>query len=541
MKRLAGLFGLLVVIATLALPLSSFGYIVWDPDPTPDSVKFSVYNFYDATLYKRSDNYTTAQEAADASESPNSTDTYITVGQDNNTVPTYYIYRGAFEFNTILLPTNADVSAAEVYFYCKSDNSAVDFSITLVNGSALNSPPVAGNYGQLGDSTDNFGSLTTAAIPTNAYSHIHLSASGLAAIVRGGVTKFGLRSSSDIIPAAPAAEEFLQIWSSESGSIYTPYISITYTLQSFPSPDSCEILTTRVFTDYTKAGDQLFVFSYSVVYNEGDPTVNPGDYFLVQLFDTDGTTLKAQKTLPAWGYSKPMCFYLASKLNGEPFLPSGENYTIRIVGTVSKFPVVQPTASQTLGTTGDTWRGKITSELGSGVTGRKFRAWAIDTAKNIGDYYGESDDLIVQINNVTSLNADGGVIFLAGMPGLDSVCPDLFSSSEQDRDWGTPGVYDPTFKNKLLNNMGTQLMTSFELIGGSVGLTGTWVNSLLWGFFTVAVAVTGLSAGLSIAGMAVGIPALMLGLFMGIPPVIGALLGITLMFLLARTLWAARG
>ena len=526
MKKIFGLLVVLALVFPLVLgvlyPYMASGLVEYDEGSENYSITntFEVYEYYDGELYKHDDNYTTAHDSPSASH-VNNTRTYMTLGQDNTTP--YKIYRDGLQFDTSKLPFNASISSATLYFRVKSDSSTTDFNITLVEGSSLSSPMVTADYENLYDSVTSFGALTTAGISTSAYSSIDLTAEGLAQIVRSGITKFGVRSSLDIAGTAPANGGYVQIWSSESD--HRPYLEVTYTLSSIPAPDLTQIVSAKVYSDYKSDNDQLYVIMYKVIYNDGDPNFDPSEYFTVRLFDTDNTTLKAQVTLPAWGY-KPVGIYLGPSSALQP----NKAYMISLQGT-SKYGTPVPSDNKSLGTSSVTWKGTCAS--------KSFGNWVIDGARDLEDFYEE--DYVVKVSNVSKLNFDGGVIYSTGIPGLASTRPDLFASSEEPYDWEDAGTYDPTFKNELLNNMGTQLMTSFGNIGNSIGLSATWVNSGFWGCFALGIVVVSLASGMSIAGLAVGIPALMLGLFMGIPPVIGALFGIGLMFLLARTLWAARG
>ena len=73
-----------------------------------------------------------------------------------------------------------------------NEPSRPEFDITIVNFSGSN-PMVAGDYDLFG-ATD-LGHLTTAGLKTDGYNNITLNATGVAAISKTGVTKFGLRSS----------------------------------------------------------------------------------------------------------------------------------------------------------------------------------------------------------------------------------------------------------------------------------------------------------------------------------------------------------
>ena len=156
------------------------------------------------------------------------------VGQTYYTGDTYGIYRGGVYFDTSALPDNAVVTAAVIKLYGYADQSTGrDFSVTIVDGSALTTPITATSYGGLLSKTVSLGSINTSAgWLTTGYNSIPLNAAGLALISKTGASNFGIRSSLDIATSAPGAgtEEVIGFWSQDKGTGYIPALEVTYTL-----------------------------------------------------------------------------------------------------------------------------------------------------------------------------------------------------------------------------------------------------------------------------------------------------------------------
>jgi len=142
----------------------------------------------------------------------------------------YYIQRGALFFNTSSLPDNADITSATLSLYGYFDESTIDFDVTVVDGSLLDEPLVASDYGDLRTQTTNGGGFNTVGFSTSGYNDIYLNAVGMGWISKTGITKFGLRSSRDITATAPSGLEHVGVHPSESvgGDGYRPKLVVSY-------------------------------------------------------------------------------------------------------------------------------------------------------------------------------------------------------------------------------------------------------------------------------------------------------------------------
>ncbi len=145
----------------------------------------------------------------------------------------YSVLRGAIMFDTSSIPSGAIITAAVLSLYGYLDESDTDFDVVVVSGADLADIVVAEDYGDLLNDIASLGSFNTSTFQIG-WNSITLNAAGIAAIVKGGMTRFGLRSSRDISSTTPKlngalASEYVVVegW---SGDTNKPKLTITYTL-----------------------------------------------------------------------------------------------------------------------------------------------------------------------------------------------------------------------------------------------------------------------------------------------------------------------
>ena len=128
------------------------------------------------------------------------------VGQDKVST-TYHIDRGLLSINTANIAVAYTVTEATLYMYIDSAATAGGgYDISIVNGAGLSYPATAATYGDMLSHTTIYGTLPYATIDANktgGWVSIALNAAGIAAIVKGGTTIFGLRQSWDIAGTPP--------------------------------------------------------------------------------------------------------------------------------------------------------------------------------------------------------------------------------------------------------------------------------------------------------------------------------------------------
>lgn len=167
------------------------------------------------------------------------------------------------------------------------------------------------------------------------------------------------------------------------------------------------------YSDYLENDDLLFLILYKNIYPPYYPSENPATYFYLQLLDTDGVTVLAQTLCKDWGY-KPASIYLSA--DAASGLTLGSAYYIRIYGNFTGNPSDQYQLTSTDWISG----------------GTNLDTWVINAAVDIEDYYteffGESYPLTTFVASIGRvLNDTGGALFLAGIPGLMEVRPNLFN------------------------------------------------------------------------------------------------------------------
>jgi hypothetical protein len=151
--------------------------------------------------------------------------TFLSIGQFLSATPLQVIERGAVFFDTSSLPDSVVITAATLSLYGYGDWSDTNFDITVVDGSLLNDPLVAGDYGDLLNQTISGGAFNTAGFSTSGYNDISLNAVGMGWISKTGMTNFGLRSSRDITPTVPSGYEYVLV---EKGFDDGPKLVVTY-------------------------------------------------------------------------------------------------------------------------------------------------------------------------------------------------------------------------------------------------------------------------------------------------------------------------
>lgn len=163
---------------------------------------------------------------------------YCYVSSSTTTDRWRYLIRAIMLFDTSSLPDSATISSAVLSVYCQSKGDELGFHATFApniysSNPASNTALVAADYGTLGTT-----GLATAigydSIATGAYNDFTLNSSGIAAISKTGVSKFGLRDSyydaGTNTPSWPGGglDTYVKWYTADQGSGYKPKLVITY-------------------------------------------------------------------------------------------------------------------------------------------------------------------------------------------------------------------------------------------------------------------------------------------------------------------------
>lgn len=196
-----------------------------------------------------------------------------------------------------------------------------------------------------------------------------------------------------------------------------------------------DVIGAKVFRGYIETGDILIVGEYFNTYAPYYPNAETPDYFYLQLRTSNGATVLAQTTCPAWGL-KPGSIYLNA--DTATMITPGGTYRLYLVGAVTEAPEAYYTI------TSSDWRGTDLNLLDS---------WVITTARELADYYGV--DMTTYGGTDEILNEQGEVIFATGIPGLQYIRPYMFSVT----------IYEPGYTEEEPTNAYEEDTTWEEVLG----------------------------------------------------------------------------
>lgn len=148
-----------------------------------------------------------------------STATSITVSTACSGVSNKFaaIYRGILLFATSSIGTdNIDSAVLSLYGYSKycdiNDNVMHICQSNPQNDNAVTNS----DYQGMKDYNTSFGSITQSSFSLTGYNDIALNSSGISNINKGGISKFGLRTGSDLSGTTPS-------WAADGGNFFSPY------------------------------------------------------------------------------------------------------------------------------------------------------------------------------------------------------------------------------------------------------------------------------------------------------------------------------
>ena len=462
---------------------------------------------YDGTLHNTGDDYALVQ----ANESTDNvvveyTSTSLLVGQDNNT-GVYDVWRSAFFFDTSAIPVGVSIASAYVTVHGRSNHSTTDFSLYLVSPGDLHSPLEVTDYATMLPKVTSLNN----AFNTSSYDltmRLELNGTGINSIIHAGVTVMGLRSSRDVAASAPAGEEYLELYSSESA--YPPTLTVVYyNTGVLGTPTTLTLSSAAVFNDYRQAGDQLWLCRADVEYSSGAEDLQSKDYWLLQILDSSDT-VKASVPLWSWGYV-PASIYL-SAANALAW----DNYTLQLIGSDVKYEAPVPFVSHSM----------VPSEY-KGSDNQTLDEWCMATALDIGRV--ECGDInyyrcpvayydAAKASYPWKINDAGQILFAGGIPLIDTVRGNLFANAGLE---GTPGTSGTSYSSTLWGNWGASLSGDWALLGAIAGIPAQVAASAAFmGLVFVIVYVVTKETGKPILGMIPGVLGIVLGTLLGAPNIV---------------------
>ncbi len=249
-----------------------------------------------------------------------------------------------------------------------------------------------------------------------------------------------------------------------------PVLAATYITQ----PTSMGVLSAKAFSDLAADGDTSIIVHWSIPYGTGDnityPEVPASLSILIQFVSIDGTTVLGTASpfvFAAFGtngyYQGVSEFYFTSTDN----LTSGGAYQIRIVQS----PIYYETPVSTSYTMAATdWLS--TSEVGfynhviqlCDLLLAAYPNVALKTSTDVGlvlSTYGES-------------------YFRAAMPGIQTLCPQLFYVQDYQPSEMTVTPYDSTLQDQYsLRLQGSEIKRGADRMASYFGVTGYFVLGMV--------------------------------------------------------------
>lgn len=237
------------------------------------------------------------------------------------------------------------------------------------------------------------------------------------------------------------------------------------TVLAISNPDSISILSVRVFEGLWVEDDMLFVVEYDVEYTV-DPTEDPDETFAVGVWNA---------TL-AKGPDRPLNYYqhniISVYLTPDQVTDFGyvlnDSLKVRVFGNPSYFATLTEGVNMRTSTlTSSHWINGGTLAL----TRTHLGNWCITLAETLEASWG-----VTLLTSNDKLNSVGKAKFNEAIPGLETICPDIFQvATAYPTVPAGPG--DPVHEEELLTRMGARLEGSMR--GLSTWILGSDTHYLL--------------------------------------------------------------
>lgn len=233
--RLYWVWFLLHAIDMLRIPKLNFGFdtLTAYPDANPET------DTVDGHVYHDDLNSNWNPLVGAAGNAAGDADYYIAldIWAGNQSNKWDRIRRGIMLFDTSTIGTDSTINSATCSLYKNSlnDSLSIDPNVNIFSSSpASNTALVSGDYDSLG-STAFATDIASSDVVTDDYTDWTLNATGIAAIEKTGITKFGIRDNSyDVPSSAPTWSNYnvwqLYFWDADAGGIYNgPKLYVDYT------------------------------------------------------------------------------------------------------------------------------------------------------------------------------------------------------------------------------------------------------------------------------------------------------------------------
>jgi len=253
------------------------------------------------------------------------------------------------------------------------------------------------------------------------------------------------------------------------------------------APSSIEVSDVRVFRNLVESGDSLFIFKYDIAYTSDNyPVVPASSSFLFRHYDDDGVTLK-NTSIPynysffeSNGYGDGVSSFYYSASDNAPTWAAAS--VINIYGGPAYFSPTQ-TLSYTL-TPSD-----FTSETTQDANRDEMYAYVLSLADELESNYQDTGIVLSTTSDVgIVLSTYGELYFRSAIPGISSLCPDLFFIQVYVPEQMEVTAYDLSLgENYTARLAGTDWWDGFTKIGEGIGTSAVFASAAI--FFVLCVAI----------------------------------------------------
>lgn len=279
------------------------------------------------------------------------------------------------------------------------------------------------------------------------------------------------------------------------------------------NPVAITLHTAKVFENVFATDDMLFMMRYDIDY-AATPNTTASDAFLVQLIDTDGTTLLLDRQINEYQHNVISIYATPAQVVSSN-LTWEAAYKVRVTGNPAIFPTLTEDTNmdtKTLSASDYNADGTLTSLV-------LLNLHCIDIAEAL-----ESDWAITLLATTSAgdqvLNSAGTVTFLDAVPGLDSALPGLFQLASSIPTI-TPGVPTAAYavESGMVARLGPQISGALSGVGDFLGI-GDNSAAGLWAMITILTitSIVFLNTGNNAAALVLATPAIVMMTYLGAIP-----------------------
>ncbi len=284
--------------------------------------------------------------------------------------------------------------------------------------------------------------------------------------------------------------------------------------RAISNPTAIQIHTNKVFQNIFTSGDIVAVVSEEVDYTSL-PSESASTAFLFNILDVAGIGILASRGLNYYNYNLQAIYLTPAQVSGN--ITWGSNYKFRITGNPALFTsLVEGTNMRTTTLAGYDW---ITGDMT--ISRELLKQHLLDIAYALQTAWAIT--LLTTTSSGTQvINSTGRPYFIAAIPGIDNVIPDLFQTSI-----GIPSIDVSSTNitaaganaNNVTARLGSGIATAFTGIGNALG-TSQQTSAGLWiALFILTVAsIVFLNTENTTMAMILTVPIMLMGVYTGAIP-----------------------